>query len=123
MKYNDLSLSMKPHPFSGDLLAKTDSESIKQSVKTLVMMNFYDKPFAPRVAGGVTGFLFDLAGPAEKLLLQTAITEVITRFEPRADLHEVITDVVNDTIRVKVVFSLLNSDIPVSVEFFLNRIR
>lgn len=124
-KYQDLNITMKPHPFTGDLMVKEDTESLKRAVMNIVLLNYYEKPFNPAVGTSVIGFLFANAGPAEKILLQISITNALAKFEPRVQVLSVEAEVDsnNQSISVRIFFTPLNSSIPVEVQFFLNRIR
>ena len=116
---------MKPHPFTGDLMVKNDDEALKNTVMTIVLTNYYEKPFNPPVGASIIGFLFQNPGAAEVLLLKTSITNAVQKYEPRVRVQHVkaIVDMNNQSISVTIYFTPLNSDIPVEVKFFINRIR
>jgi len=45
LKITDIDYSFKAHPVSGNLILKTGKEAIKQSVRTLLLINSFEKPF------------------------------------------------------------------------------
>ena len=50
------------------------------------MLDPYEKPFHPEIAGGVRGLLFELMSPFTAAQLTKKIEDVINNFEPRARL-------------------------------------
>lgn len=122
-RYQDIASIFEPHPLNGDLIVKNDANAIKQSIRNLVTYNFYEKPFNPTVASEVTGFLFSNGSSAENLLLQNAIRQVIENFEPRANVTTVNVKIINASIRVQIMFDILNLEQNVEIEFFLEKVR
>ena len=51
--YRDFDIQFRRHPSTGKLLIKKDDEAVKQALKTLILTNFYEKPFFPRFGGGI----------------------------------------------------------------------
>ena len=122
-RYQDIDSLFDAHPLTGDLIVKTDANAIKQSIRNLVTYNFYEKPFNPTVASEVNGFLFGNGSSSDRILLENAIKQVIENFEPRANVSLVTVSIVNESIRVKVMFDVFNLAQNIEVEFFLDQVR
>lgn len=124
--YTDFALSFTAHPVTGDLVLVRGVEAIKQSVKIIVLHNFFERPFAPFFGGNVTYHLFEAdvnAMTAAKI--KADVVRAITNFEPRAVLLSVtITpDPDRNGFDCKVIFRPINLTDPVTVSVFLKRVR
>ena len=69
-----------------DVNTVTDIQAVKRSIRNLVLMNTYEKPFHPEISSGVRDMLFELMTPVTAALLARQIQDVIENFEPRARL-------------------------------------
>ena len=123
--FKDLDFNFSPHPVTGDAARKYDVEAIKQSIKSLVLTNHYERLFHPEIGSQVSAMLFENTGPLLQVLLQTAITNTIINLEPRVELKKVnvLTNEDNNTIYVTVTFKILNTTTPVNVDIILKRTR
>ena len=86
--YKDLNLNFGRHPVTKQVQTLTDA-AVKRSVRNLVQIGEYEKPFHPEIASGVRDVLFENMTPFTANALQRKITDVITNFEPRALLTSV----------------------------------
>ena len=64
----------------------TDIEAVKRSVRNLVLLNSYEKPFHPEIAGDVRALLFENMTPLTSAVIARKVQDVIENFEPRARL-------------------------------------
>ena len=87
--YRDVSLSFEKNSASGDVIVKKDVDAVKQSVKNLILTNHYDRPFHPEIGSGISQLLFEPLDPITANSLTRVIGEVITNFEPRAQVVSV----------------------------------
>ena len=88
-RYIDLDLFLKRKIPSGDVNTITDIQAVKRSVRNLVLLNHYEKPFHPEISSGVRGMLFELMTPFVAAQLTKKVEDVINNFEPRARLVSV----------------------------------
>ena len=84
--YSDLDLDFIAHPTTKDVVKKTGIDSIRRSVRNLVLTNFYDRKFRSYIGSNTQKILFDNINPFTATFLKDAIIEVITNFEPRVKL-------------------------------------
>jgi phage baseplate assembly protein W len=118
-------MDFSPHPQTGDVILVTGINSVVQSVMNLCQLNHYEVPFHPEIGGNIRKLLFELADPVTADLLAKEITDTITNFEPRVAVENVnvIADFVNQGYQVTIIFLIIGSTRPITVNFFLQRIR
>lgn len=123
--FSDLNLAFTPHPVTGQLTKKTDRDAVRQSVKCLVLTNFYERPFKPDIGCSIRNYLFELWTPATKQQMENAVAEVIKNYEPRARLLRV--NVVDNpdlnSLLVTIAFTVRNDTTPVVLDVILERVR
>ena len=83
--YADLNLQFTPHPVTGDVTRKTDTDAIRRSVRNIVMTNHYERPFKPGLGGNLIGLLFQLDTERGVNRITKQLTETIETFEPRVE--------------------------------------
>ena len=88
-RYIDLDLFLKRKIPSNDVNTITDIQAVKRSVRNLILLNPYEKPFHPEISSGVRGMLFELMSPFVAAQLTKKVEDVINNFEPRARLVSV----------------------------------
>ena len=81
--FSDLDLNFLQHPATKDIRKKVGENSIKQSIRNLIMPNPLEKPFQPEIGCGVYNLLFEPMMPITELEIREIITDVINIYEPR----------------------------------------
>lgn len=123
--FSDLDLNFFANPVTGDVYKRFDENAIKASIKNLVLLNHFEKPFHPEIGSEVRHLLFELPDPQVDMMLSRTITNVITTYEPRVDIVKVIVkNISNDnSLGVVVVFKIKNTSKPIVLDFILTRER
>ena len=124
--YKDLNLNFGRHPVTKQINVLTDAAAVKRSVRNLVQIGQYEKPFHPEIASGVRDMLFENMTPFTAQTLSTKIKEVIENHEPRALLANinVIPNFDNNQYEVTVEFYIQNAPAElVDLSFTLERLR
>ena len=85
-QYSDLDLFFGKKSSDSDISKVTDVQAVKRSVRNLVLLNAYEKPFHPEIAGGIREMLFELMTPITAQIIAKQVENVINNFEPRAKL-------------------------------------
>ena len=85
-QYSDLDLFFGKKSSDSDISKVTDIQAVKRSIRNLVLLNPYEKPFHPEIAGGVREMLFELMTPITAQIIAQQVENVINNFEPRAKL-------------------------------------
>lgn len=123
--FTDLDLNFIANPVTGDVSRRFDENAIKQSVKNLVLTNHYERPFHPEIGSQVNSLLFEPFSPLTKVMMERAIINTLTNFEPRVEVLDVqcILNPDNHTVYVTVEFRIINTQRPIVVDFTLQRTR
>ena len=124
--YSDLDLFFGKKSSNSDVSKVVDIQAVKRSVRNLVLMNVYEKPFHPEIASGIRGMLFELMTPVTAVILSRQIEDVINNFEPRVRLVGVRTmpDLDKNAYEVSIEFYVVNTPTElVELTIFLERLR
>ena len=123
--YKDLDLDFGRNSTTNDVNNLTDVEAVKRSVRNLINTSHYDRPFHPEIGSSVRGLLFEPITPLTSLNLQRKVEEVLTNFEPRIRLVQVLSRPDADLNRysLRISFYVIGTTLPVTVETFLERLR
>ena len=107
-QYTDLDLFFGKKTSNSDVQEITDVKAVKRSIRNLVLLNHYEKPFHPEIASGVRDMLFENMTPVTAQILARKIEDVIQNFEPRARL-----------VGVTALPNLDRNEYEVSIEFYV----
>jgi len=123
--YADLPLSFKIHPNTQDLTTLSDVDAVKQSVKNLILTNFTERPFQPRVGSNITGLLFEPADPFTEIAIKDEVLRVLEEYEPRVNgvTVEVIDESDRNSYQITIQFNVIFSDLREEINFYLERTR
>jgi len=124
--YSDLDLFFGKKSSDRDISVVTDVQAVKRSIRNLVLLNTYEKPFHPEISSGVRDMLFELMSPVTAVVLARQIENVIENFEPRARLVGVRTlpNYDRNSYAVTIEFYVVNTPTElVDLTIFLERLR
>ena len=123
--YKDLNLNFNANAVTKDVLKLTDVEAVKRSVRNLVQLNHYEKPFHPEVGSNLRAMLFENITPQINHAISKQMDLLIRNYEPRCRLVQlnVQPDVDRNGYRASISFYVVNHPDRVEVETFLERIR
>lgn len=123
--FKDLDLDFAPHPVTADVSQKTDAEAVKRAIRNLVLMNRYDKPFQPQIDSRISRLLFEPATPLIAMQLRSNLMDIITRYEPRAKINDIIVSFNERTnsFETSISFMLLNTRQVSKVFVSIERLR
>ena len=125
-QYSDLDLFFSKKISDNDISKITDVQAVKRSIRNLVLLNTYEKPFHPEISSGIRGMLFELMTPITANILARKVEDVIENFEPRARLISVraIPDLDRNAYEVKIEFFVVNTPTElVDLTVMLERLR
>ena len=125
-QYTDLDLFFGKKSSDNDVRKVTDVQAVKRSIRNLVQLNVYDKPFHPEIAGGVREMLFENMSPLTAHTIARKVEDVINNFEPRARLVSVraYPDLDRNAYEVSVEFYVINTPTElVDMSLMLERLR
>ena len=123
--YRDLNLDFLQNSATKDIQKMVDIESVKRSVRNLINLNHYEKPFHPEIGSNLRAMLFENITPQMSHAIQKEISLLLENFEPRAKLVQVSTmpEFDKNAYSATISFYVQNSPDRIVVESFLERIR
>jgi phage baseplate assembly protein W len=123
--FSDLDLNFIMHPVKKDINRHTNETAVVNSIKNLILTNHYEKPFQPDVGSNVRRMLFENMDTITATTLQNEIAQTIKNYEPRVNISkiEVAPDFENNGFKVYMEFFVVNVTNPITINFFLERIR
>ena len=123
--FKDLDLNFTIHPIRKDINTHKNEYAIINSVKNLVLTNHYERPFQPEIGSNIRRLLFENVDAITAAQIEREITETVENFEPRVQVSKVTAsaDPDNNGYKVTLEFFVINNANPITINFFLERIR
>ena len=123
--YKDLNLDFQQNTATKDIQKMLDVESVKRSVRNLINLNHYEKPFHPEVGSNLRALLFENITPQISHFIGKQIELLIRNYEPRCRLVQVanMPNLDRNGYSVSISFYVVNHPEPVQVETLLERLR
>ena len=95
--YKDIDLSFARKPGSlfedglirGDVYRKLDIRSVEQSIRNILLTNFYEKPFQPLFGANLRRLLFELDTMVSEPEIRDLVTSSVNKWEPRVEVMDV----------------------------------
>jgi len=106
--YSALDLFFGQNNKTKDVNIVYDIQAVKRSIRNLILLNVFDKPFHPEISSGIRDTLFELMTPVTAIILARQVQDVIENFEPRARL-----------VGVKAFPNLDRNEYEVTIEFYV----
>ena len=125
-QYSDLDLFFGQRNVGKDVNKVTDIQAVKRSLRNLINLNAFEKPFHPEISGGVRELLFENISPMVSAVLARKIEDVINNFEPRCRLVSVraVPDYDRNIYNVTIEFYVVNAPTElVDLSVMLERLR
>lgn len=123
--YSDFYNNFNIHPQNNRLSKYTNADSVKRSLRNLILTDKYERLFQPEVGSSVRSLLFEPITDITSIRLKDAIEDTITKHEPRVRLisTEVFANEARNSYDVYIVFEVINTVDPVSLNLTLFRAR
>ena len=125
-KYADLDLFFQKKASTKDINKVTNIQAVKRSVRNLVLLNHFEKPFHPEIGSGVREMLFEPMSPLTSVILSKKVQDVIENYEPRARLVGVKArpDLDRNQYEMTIEFYVVNAPTDlITIDVFLERLR
>lgn len=123
--YADLYKDLTQNPTNGDLALRRDEESVKESIKNLILTDKGERLMQPLIGGNIRAMLFENITPAVLKIIEEQIFITIEEYEPRAEIIDVeVKSAIDDNkVEVTIRFYITNIAQPIQLSVFLERIR
>ena len=125
-EYADLDLFFTRRPQTKDVNVLYNVTAVKRSIRNLVFLNFYEKPFNPEIGSNIRATLFEPITFLTAFVLAKHVEEVITNFEPSAKVISIDAkpDIDRNGYDVSLNFFVVNTPTElVDLTLFLERLR
>lgn len=123
--YLDISPNFSIHPISGDIATLTGEEAVKQSLRNIILTNYYEKPYKPKYGGNLLAYLFKKINFLEKEVIKQNLIDVIKKYEPRVFTLSVDVDIRKEaqTILISLYYNIISISAQQELNVELVRIR
>jgi phage baseplate assembly protein W len=123
--FSDLDMGFLPNPISRDISRKFDENAIKQSIKNIILTKNFERPFHSNIGSQISSLLFEPITPMTSAMIKKTVANTINSYEPRINLLDVsvLLSPDNSGVYVTIVFRIINTSTPISVNMFLERTR
>tara|TARA_Y100000114_G_scaffold155891_1_gene181263 strand:+ start:806 stop:1228 length:423 start_codon:yes stop_codon:yes gene_type:complete len=121
--FADLDFNFTAHPVTGDIVTKKDANAIRQSVKNILLTNHYERPFKPNFGANLRAMIFEANDPIIGQRIKERIAEQIKALEPRIGKVVVGVNQRDNSIDIRVAYTISGSASYQEVEFSVSRVR
>ena len=123
--FSDIDSNLGQVPGRTDLSRKVNENAVRESIRNLVSTDRGERLFQPDIGCDIRGSMFENMDPNTVLILKENITNTIKTYEPRCDLKEVLisANIDNNSVSVKIIFSVINTNRNSSLTIDLTRVR
>ena len=124
-EFKDLDMNFTIHPIRKDVNKLVAERAVINSIKNIVLTAHYEKPFNPDFGSNIRRLLFENLDNLTASAIEREIEETVRNYEPRVNLLETTAraDFDNNGFKVEMKFMIINQTQPLSITFFLERIR
>jgi phage baseplate assembly protein W len=124
----DLSNDFFLNPLTGDVSIKKGNDAIRQSLKNLLFLEAFDKPFNPAIDVGLSEVLFEnLPLDVFQEIISSKINYIIKEYEPRVEVQKVEIEERQDEnkLLIDITYKIKNQALQESqnLQLFLERVR
>ena len=123
--YSDFDNLFVTNPITKKLATKINRNAVKQSVKNLVLTDFYERPFQSDIGCNIRGFLCEPFTSHLQEQMKQTILNTIQNHEPRAKVIDVLVEdrIDLNAISLTIAFEILNDSEAVVLDVLLERVR
>jgi phage baseplate assembly protein W len=123
--FSDIDVDFMPNPITSDILKKTNENAIAQSIGNLLQTSHYERLFNPELGCNLKRYLFEPIDNITTNNIIEEITKTIVNYETRVQLLDVTAnpDYDKNGYDVSIKFIIRNDPQPITITFFLERVR
>jgi phage baseplate assembly protein W len=124
--YSDFLNSFEQNPLTGALARVTNEDSVKQSLRNIVLTNVGERFYDSNKGSKIKQSLFELYDPSTVEIIRIQLGEAIAAYEPRAIIQDIRLqeDLERNGYYVTLIFSIINiPDQTFSLDLSIQRVR
>ena len=121
--FQDLAISFKANPSTGDFGVVKNENAIKQSVRNLILTQVGERPFQEEIGSRVNTLLFEPWDPFSVDSLKSEIFNCLSRLEPRIECTNVEVRDESDinAVQIGIDYTIVGESEVKQVDFLLER--
>jgi phage baseplate assembly protein W len=123
--FKDISISFNVNPLTRDLIVLKNETAIVRSIRNLISTIKGEIPYSDK-GSNITNLLFENMNSITSSLIESEVTDTITRYEPRVSLISVVVnpDYDNNTYDIVITYTIVGIDVPPQqLTLVLNTVR
>jgi phage baseplate assembly protein W len=123
--FSDFKDNFTKHPITNQLVKVTNEDAVAQSIRNLILTDMGEIPFTPSRGSNIRKSLFMPFGPFVIEDITKAVSDTIKHSEPRAQVLSIVVyeSEAQNAVGINIVFSVINSVQPSSLNLILKRPR
>lgn len=122
--FSDIPLNFIANPITLDIPVLKNEAAIKKALMNLMKTPVGTRPFRPDYGTKIYDYLFEPADISTEIEINEELAKEIQKFEPRVQLISIETIIEEKVgIKVKIVYYMINSPIPQTLETIITRIK
>ena len=123
--YSDFYNNFNVHPETGSLVRNLNDAAVKRSIRNLILTETGDRLFQPNIACNINSLLFENISSFIADNIKIKIEEIIGMHESRAKILQtiVVPNEVQNSYEIAIIFEVINSTTPSTVNLTLYRVR
>jgi len=122
--FTDLDAAFALTPRTRDVATKTDDNAIRGALRNLIHTRHYERPFAPELGCQIHNLLFEPNDFISRTIVQRAIIDAITKFEPRVELIDVaVSSTEANELFIQIEYKIRNTNQPGVFTTTFTRVR
>ena len=112
-------------PGRNDIARRVNENSVKEAIKNILLTNKGERLFQPLIGSDIKSMLFENATPVTAIIIKDRIETALNTYEPRCCIInvEVVGDVDSNSVRINVVFYVINNETPQTLSIDIDRVR
>lgn len=124
-QFSDFLINFDKNPITGALARVINDESIKQSLRNLILTAPGERPYNNTIGCGVYRLLFEPMDAITAMAIENEIRSTILNFEPRVSLVNVSVNPREEdqSYYIDIVFSIINTQVVSQLSLTLNKVR
>lgn len=125
VKYKDFDLNFTAHPVSGDVSVLSHENSVKQALKNILRMNFYEIPFQPSIGSGIPSLLFEPANFTTVADAKERVRSAVRAYDSRVEIIRIDASIKEseNALNIRVEYYIVNDPRSQSLDITVSRNR
>ncbi len=123
--FSDFDFNFTPHPKTGDITVLKNDNSVKNSIKNILLTKAGEVLFESNIGCGIHDMLFEPMDSLTKYAMKNEIENALKSFEPRASIVsiEIVESIRENGYDINLQYEIVNIHELQSITVFLEKIR